>query len=101
MNDVRLSTENALKVSLFELGITVESFIILDVDAGVVIEAVVEAEATAAKQKEIALKDQEAELIRFDTIKLTTTIQAETVVIEATAQAESERILYSVTANAI
>jgi len=101
LNDVRLSTENDLKVSLFELGITVESFIILDVDAGAVIEAVVESEATAAKQKAIALKDQEAELIRFDTIKLTTTIQAETVVIEATAQAESERILYSVTANAI
>lgn len=101
LNDVRLSTEIALSESLAELGITVESFIILDVDAGVVIEAVVEAEATAAKQKEIALKDQEAELIRFDTIKLTTTIQAETVVIEATAQAESERILYSVTANAI
>jgi hypothetical protein len=101
LNEVRSSTEAALLVSLDELGITVESFIILDVDAGVVIEAVVEAEATAAKQKEIALKDQEAELIRFDTIKLTTTIQAETVVIEATAQAESERILYSVTANAI
>ena len=101
LNDVRLSTENALLISLDELGITVESFIILDVDAGIVIEAVVEAEATAAKQKEIALKDQEAELIRFDTIKLTTEIQAETVVIEATAQAEAERILYSVTANAI
>jgi hypothetical protein len=101
LNDVRLSTEEDLLISLIELGITVESFIILDVDAGVVIEAVVEAEATAAKQKEIALKDQEAELIRFDTIKLTTEIQAETVVIEATAQAEAERILYSVTANAI
>lgn len=101
LNDVRLGTEEDLVISLAELGITVESFIILDVDAGEVIEAVVEAEATAAKQKEIALKDQEAELIRFDTIKLTTEIQAETIVIEATAQAEADRILYSVTANAI
>ena len=101
LNDIRLETELDLIVSLYELGITVESFIILDVDAGDIIEAVVEAEATAAKQKEIALKDQEAEVIRFNTIKLTTEIQAETVVIEATAQAEADRILSSVTANAI
>lgn len=101
LNDVRAETEIDLGVSLAELGITVESFIILNVDAGDVIEKVVEDEATAAKQKEIALKDQEAELIRFGTVKLTTEIQAETVVIEATAQAEADRILYSVTANAI
>lgn len=101
LNDVRAATEFDLESSLGELGITVESFIILDVDAGTVIETVVEAEATAAKQKEIALKDQEAELIRFDTVKLTTEIQAETIVIEATAQAEADRILYSVTAYAI
>jgi len=101
LNEVRVNTELDLIESLGEIGLIVNAFIINDIDAGDNIEQVVEAEATAAKQKEIALKDQEAELIRKETTKLSAEIQAETVVIEANAQAEAERILYSVTANAI
>ncbi len=101
LNDVRFETEADLEASFAELGVTIDAFIILDVDAGDVIEGVVEAEATAAKQKEIALKDQEAALIRHETIKLQAEIQAETILIEATANAEAQRVLNSVTANAI
>ncbi|MBN2604226.1 MAG: hypothetical protein JXR62_00210 [Bacilli bacterium] len=101
LNDVRNSTELELIDSLGELGISIQAFIILDVDAGAVIEAVVEQEATAAKQIEIALKDQEADLIRVETLKLKSEIEAETVVILANAQAEADRVLNSVTANAI
>jgi regulator of protease activity HflC (stomatin/prohibitin superfamily) len=101
LNDVRAETEIDLQESLAELGITVEAFIILDVDAGDEIEQVVRDEATAAKQKEIAIKDQEAELIRQETEKLSAEIQAETILIEAEANAEAQRILNSVTANAI
>lgn len=101
LNEVRSSTEIELSESLLELGVTVEAFIILDVDAGDEIEQVVRDEATAAKQREIALKEQEAELIRKETEKLSAEIKALTVVIEAEASAEAQRILNSVTANAI
>jgi regulator of protease activity HflC (stomatin/prohibitin superfamily) len=101
LNDVRNETEIDLQESLAELGVTVEAFIILDVDAGDEIEQVVRDEATAAKQKEIALKEQESELIRQETEKLSAEIKALTVVIEAEAEAEAQRILNSVTANAI
>jgi|LGVF01.2.fsa_nt_gb regulator of protease activity HflC (stomatin/prohibitin superfamily) len=101
LNDVRNTTEIGLSESLLELGITVEAFIILDVDAGVEIEQVVRDEATAAKQKEIAVKEQEAELIRKETERLSAEIIALTVVIEAEADAEAQRILNSVTASAI
>jgi regulator of protease activity HflC (stomatin/prohibitin superfamily) len=101
LNDVRSATEVSLSESMLELGVTIDAFIILDVDAGDVIEAVVEAEATAAKQKEIAIKEQEAQLIRQETEKLSAVIQAEKVLIDATANAEAQKILNSVTANAI
>lgn len=101
LNDVRAETELSLQESMAELGVTVEAFIILDVDAGDEIEQVVRDEATAAKQKEIAIKEQEAALIREETTKLEAEITALTVVIEADAQAEAQRILNSVTANAI
>ena len=101
LNDVRESTEIDLQASLNELGITVEAFIILDVDAGEEIEQVVRDEATAAKQREIALKEQEAQLIRQETEKLSAEIEALTIVIEADANAEAQRVLNSVTANAI
>lgn len=101
LNAVRSETEIELYESLLELGVTIDAFIILDVDAGDVIETVVESEATAAKQKEIAIKEQEAELIRKETDKLSATIEAETILIDATANAEAQQILNSVTANAI
>ena len=101
LNEVRSATEVDLQLSLDELGITVEAFIILDVDAGDEIEQVVRDEATAAKQREIALKEQDATLIRQETEKLSAEIQALTVVIEAEANAEAQRILNSVTASAI
>jgi regulator of protease activity HflC (stomatin/prohibitin superfamily) len=101
LNIVRSETEIELQESLLELGITVEAFIILDVDAGDEIEQVVRDEATAAKQKEIALKEQESELIRKETEKFAAEIKALTVVIEADAQAEAQRVLNSATANAI
>jgi len=101
LNEVRNETEVELQTSLLELGITVEAFIIKDIDAGDEIEQVVRDEATAAKQKEIALKEQESALIRKDTEKQAAEIEALTVVIEAEAQAEAQRALNSVTANAI
>ncbi len=101
LNDVRAEAEIELKASLEELGISLEAFIILDVDAGADIEQVVADEAIAAKQKEIAIKEQEAALIRKETEKFEAEINAETVVIAATANAEAEQILKSVTANAI
>jgi regulator of protease activity HflC (stomatin/prohibitin superfamily) len=101
LNDVRLDAEIALTDSLDELGISVDSFIINDVDAGVNIEQVVENEATAAKEKEIAIKEQEAALIREETEKLKAEIQAEQLIIEATAKAEAEALLKAVTVNAI
>lgn len=101
LNLVRLDTENQLRETLADLGITVESFIIRDVDAGPAIEQVVQDEATAAKQREIALKEQEAQMIREETSRLAAEIQAQKRLIEAEAQAEAERLLYSVTATAI
>lgn len=101
LNDVRNNTELDLEASLLELGITVEAFIIKDVDAGEEIEQVVRDEATAAKQKEIALKEQEARLIRQETERQAAEIDALTVVIEAEANAEAQRVLNSVTASAI
>lgn len=101
LNEVRNSTEVDLTESLVELGVTVEAFIIKDVDAGDEIEQVVRDEATAAKQKEIAEKEQAAELIRKETERLSAEIKALTVVIEAEAAAEAQRVLNSVTANAI
>ena len=101
ISDVRLDTETQLRTSLLNLGVFVESFIINDVDAGVNIEQVVENEATAAKQKEIAIKEQEAALIREETEKLKAEIQAEQLIIEANAEAEAEALLKSVTVNAI
>ena len=101
LNEVRSGTEVDLQESLQELGVTVEAFIILDVDAGDEIEQVVRDEATAAKQKEIASKEQESELISQETKRLSAEIEALTVVIEADAQAEAQRILNSVTASAI
>jgi regulator of protease activity HflC (stomatin/prohibitin superfamily) len=101
LNEVRLDTEIVLGESLAELGITINSFIIKDVDAGVTIEQVVEDEATAAKQKEIAIKEQEAALIREETERLRAEIQAEKLIIEASAEAEAEALLKSVTVNAI
>ncbi len=101
LNTVREETEVSLQESLNEIGVTVSAFIILDVDAGDEIEQVVRDEATAAKQKEIAIKEQEAKLIREETERLAAEIKALTVVIEADAQAEAQRILNSVTANAI
>lgn len=101
LNEVRLDTEVALRESLNDLGIYVDSFIIKDVDAGAEIEQVVENEATAAKEKEIAIKEQEAALIREETERLKAEIQAEKLIIEATAEAEAEALLKSVTVNAI
>lgn len=101
LNAVRFETEEDLIDSLDELGITVEAFIIKDVDAGEDIEQSVREEATAAKQIEIALKEQESAEIRKETEKNVAEIEAEIVVIEATANAEAQRILNSVTANAI
>ena len=71
------------------------------IDAGANIEAVVENEATAAKEKEIAIKEQEAALIREETQRLVAEIQAERLIIEATASAEAEALLKAVTVNAI
>jgi len=101
LNNVRLDTEVSLRESMEDLGIYVDSFIIKDVDAGTVIEGVVEDEATAAKQKEIALKEQEAALIRMETERLKAEIEAQRLIIEKTAEAEAEKLLKSVTINAI
>lgn len=101
LNVVREETESELLQSLLELGITVDAFIILDIDAGDEIEQVVRDEATAAKQKEIAQKEQESELIRKETQKKSAEITALTVVIEAEANSEAQRVLNSVTARAI
>ncbi len=90
LNDIRLETEKALEDSLAELGITVEAFIILDVDAGEQIESDVRNEASAAKQIDIALKELEA-----------ARIQADKLIVETEAQAEAQIILNSVTVNAI
>ena len=98
---VRQLTKEDLDESLSPLGITVESFIIRDIDAGLVIEQVIEAEAVAAKQREIAIKEQEAALIRQETKRLEAEIEALRVVIEATAIAEAEELIRSVTTNAI
>ncbi len=101
LSDVRLDTEIQLRTSLDSLGVNVESFIINDVDAGINIEQVVENEATAAKQKEIAIKEQEAALIREETERLKAEIKAQQLIIEANAEAEAEALLKSVTVNAI
>lgn len=101
LSDVRLDTETQLRESLLDLGVYVESFIINDVDAGTNIEQVVENEATAAKQKEIAIKEQEAALIREETERLKAEIKAQQLIIEAEAEAEAEALLKSVTVNAI
>jgi|GEM_PF-286343 len=99
--DVRIGVEKELKEELSKLGITVESFIIGDVDAGPSIEKVLEDEAIAAKQKEIATKEQEAALIREKTKQLQAEIEAIRIKIEAEAKAEAEALLKSVTFNAI
>jgi regulator of protease activity HflC (stomatin/prohibitin superfamily) len=101
LSDVRLDTETQLRESLLDLGVYVESFIINDVDAGTNIEQVVENEATAAKQKEIAIKEQEAALIREETERLKAEIKAQQLIIEAEAEAEATSLLKSVTVNAI
>lgn len=98
---VRAAAQDLLVDSMLELGITVESFIIRDVDAGVSIENVVQDEAIAAKQREIAEKEQEAQLVRENTEKLSQEIRAEALIIRATAEAEAEALLASVTINAI
>lgn len=90
LNDIRTETQEDLVVSLAELGITVEAFIILDVDAGEQIESDVRNEASAAKQIDIAEKELEA-----------ARIQAEKLIVETEAQAEAQKILNSVTVNAI
>ena len=90
LNEIRLETEEALSLSLSELGITVEAFIILDVDAGEQIESDVRNEASAAKQIDIAQKELEA-----------ASIQAEKLIVETTAQGEAQQILNSVTVSAI
>lgn len=99
--DVRQGVQDDLIQTLAPLGITVESFIIGDVDAGPSIEKVIEDEAIAAKQKEIAAKEQEAALIREKTKQLQAEIEAIRVLIEAEAKAEAEALLKSVTVNAI
>lgn len=99
--DVRQGVQDDLIKALAPLGITVESFIIGDVDAGPSIEKVIEDEAIAAKQKEIATKEQEAALIREKTKQLQAEIEAIRVLIEAEAKAEAEALLKSVTVNAI
>lgn len=101
LNEVRLETEIDLRESMSELGVYVDSFIIQEVDAGETIEGVVEDEATAAKQKEIAIKEQEATLIREETKKLQAEIEAERLVIEQSAIAEAEQLIKSITVNAI
>lgn len=90
LNDIRIETEEDLLETLGELGITVEAFIILDVDAGEQIESDVRNEASAAKQIDIAQKELEA-----------ARIQAEKLIVETEAQAEAQKILNSVTVNAI
>lgn len=99
--DVRRGVEEELQIELSKLGITVESFIIGDVDAGPAIEKVIEDEAIAAKQKEIANKEQEAALIREKTKQLQAEIEAIRIKIEAEAKAEAEALLKAVTVNAI
>jgi hypothetical protein len=99
--EVREGTFQDLILSMEDLGITVENFIIRDVDAGPAIEKVVEEEATAAKQAEIAVKEQEAALIREETIRLQAVIQADRILITANAEATAQIILNSVTVNAI
>lgn len=99
--EVRQGVQNDLTNALAPLGITVESFIIGDVDAGPSIEKVIEDEAIAAKQKEIATKEQEAALIREKTKQLQAEIEAIRVLIEAEAKAEAEALLKAVTVNAI
>lgn len=97
MND----TQDQLTNSMSSLGITVQAFIVRDVDAGAQIETVIVNEATAAKQIDIAEKEQAAAVIREETIRLQAEIEAKTVVIQATANAQAQQLLNSVTVNAI
>ncbi|MFU8793727.1 MAG: SPFH domain-containing protein [Acholeplasmataceae bacterium] len=99
--NVTNNTQEELIGPMSQLGITVQTFVIRDVDAGLSIEQVVEAEAIAAKQEEIAIKEQAAAIVREETKKLEAEIAALTVVIKATADAEAEALLKSVTINAI
>jgi regulator of protease activity HflC (stomatin/prohibitin superfamily) len=99
--DITNNTQDDLIEPMSKLGITVQTFVIRDVDAGRSIELVVEAEAIAAKQEEIAIKEQAAAIVREETKRLEAEIAALTIVIKATAQAEAEALLKSVTVNAI
>jgi len=99
--DVMNDTQDQLMVSMSNLGITVQAFIIRDVDSGDQIETVIVNEATAAKQIDIAEKEQAAAVIREETIRLQAEIEAKTVVIQATASAQAQQLLNSVTVNAI
>lgn len=101
LNDVKGLTEADLEISLLELGITTQAFIIKDVDAGDEIEQVVRDEATAAKQKEIAQKDLEAQLIKNEMNLEIAKNNAAVEVAEAQGTAEAMALLKSVTVNAI
>ena len=101
LNDVKQATEDDLKISLLELGISTQAFIIKDVDAGEEIEQVVREEATAAKQKEIAQKDLEAQLIKNQMNLEIAKNNAAVEVAEAEGTAEAMALLKSVTVNAI
>ena len=99
--DVREGTEADLQVSLADLGITVESFTIADVDAGSTIESAVEEEAVAAKEIEIAEQQQEKAKVEAETAIIKANNEAEVQIIKAEAEAEAQALLNSVTINAI
>ncbi len=98
---VRKETEDDLRVSLAEIGITVESFTIADVDAGDTIESAVEQEAVAAKEIEIAEQQQERAKVEAETAIIVANNNAEVAVITAEADAEAQAYLNSATVNAI
>jgi len=101
VNDVKGLTEIDLIESLNELGLTVDAFIIRDIDAGPAIELAVEEEATAAKAIDKAQKDLEAQEIKNKMLLAIAINNAEVEKAEALGTAEAEKILKGATANAI
>ncbi len=101
VNEVRSKTQEDLETVLAKHNIRIVSFVINDVDAGTEIESIVKAEAEAAKQVEIKAKEQIAQTIQLemDLAKAKNDALVEQALAEG--KAEAEKILKSVTVNAI
>ncbi len=101
VNNVRSETFDELFDTLSSHAITLTSFVIDDVDAGASIEAIVVAEAEAAKQEEIKLKEQAAQKIQLEMELAQAENDAQIELILAQGKADAESLLASITVNTI